>query len=83
VGATVAGCYMIGGYRMQGALWARKGGPCSAARCVSVAGNLADPFCRVSQANLLEIIYGLFQLKCLTLIFPIHNMFKRNCTKKQ
>jgi hypothetical protein len=48
VGATAAGCYMIGGYGMQGALWARKGGACSAATRVSVAGNVAGLFCSVS-----------------------------------
>jgi len=34
------------------------------------------------QVNLLEIMYGLVQIKSLILIFSIHNMFGRNCTKK-
>jgi hypothetical protein len=50
---TLHYCNMIGGYRMQGAytmqsvLWMRKGGACSAATRVSVAGNVAARFCSV------------------------------------
>jgi hypothetical protein len=52
VGATVACYYMIGGYRMQSALWVRKGGAFRAATRVSVAGNVADRFYSVTGPDL-------------------------------
>jgi len=48
------------------------------------AGNPSDVVLTNNRnsSNLLEIMYGLVQIKCLILIFPIHNIFDRNCTKK-
>jgi hypothetical protein len=54
---TLNYCNMIGGYRTQGAyriqsaLWVRKGGACSAATRVSVAGNVTDRFCSVTHVT--------------------------------
>jgi len=49
------------------------------------AGNPSDVVLTNNRnsSNLLEIMYGLVQIKCLILIFPIHNMFDRNLQKNR
>jgi len=49
------------------------------------AGNPSDVVLTNNRtsSNLLDIVYGLVQLKYLTLIFTIHNMFDRNYTKNR